>query len=140
LAAVLLLGLFAGAVMAAGPHNGDHDGDGVRDLVSDGESLGRGVAYGYVDEDKDGVNDRYLSDPQFVDDDGDGVCDLGEPQFVDEDDDGVCDLHDGTQSSDDSYSYAYGDEYLSANAQSERYIRDGNTRMNSNQAGSCIAQ
>ena len=28
LAAVLLLGLFAGAALAAGPHNGDRDGDG----------------------------------------------------------------------------------------------------------------
>jgi hypothetical protein len=28
-----------------------------------------------VDEDNDGVNDRYASNPEFVDEDGDGLCD-----------------------------------------------------------------
>lgn len=139
-AALILLAVVAGAALAAGPHNGDRDGDGVRDLVSDGESFGQGVSYGFVDEDNDGVNDRYLSEPQFVDEDNDGICDLDQSQFVDEDGDGICDLHDETQSPDDSYSYAYGDAYQSANAQSGRYSYNGSTGMNGDRTGTCIAQ
>jgi hypothetical protein len=101
---LLLTALVAGTVFAQGPVA---EGDGVRDL--DGE--GRGYGYGFVDEDNDGINDRYVSEPEFVDEDGDGVCDVcggvpgeGEPQenvwgrgyglgFVDEDGDGVNDRY-----------------------------------------------
>lgn len=114
--AVLLAAVFTGAVLAQGPVE---DGDGVRDL----DGFGRGPAFGFVDEDNDEINDRYTSDPAFVDENGDGVCDIhgvvpGEgvalgngygfidedgdgindrytsgPAFVDEDGDEVCDLH-----------------------------------------------
>jgi hypothetical protein len=43
--------------------------DGVRDYAGPGLGQGNGAAYGFVDEDGDGVNDR------FVDADGDGECD-----------------------------------------------------------------
>jgi hypothetical protein len=104
--AALLTAVFVGAVFAQGPVE---DGDGVRDL-SGGESGGRGSAYGFVDEDGDGINDRYTSDPEFVDEDGDGLCDIcggvpgeggqqeggygqqeGGYGFVDEDGDGIND-------------------------------------------------
>ncbi len=39
------------------------------------EGYGRGNGYGFVDEDGDGVNDRYGTDSEFVDEDGDGICD-----------------------------------------------------------------
>jgi hypothetical protein len=67
--ALLLATLVAGVAFAQGPAG---DGDGVRDLVGQG----RGHGYGFVDEDGDGVNDRYGSDCAFVDEDGDGLCDL----------------------------------------------------------------
>jgi hypothetical protein len=116
----LLAAVFAGTVLAQGPVE---DGDGVRDLDGSGLAVGRGPAYGFIDEDGDGINDRYTSDPAFVDEDGDGVCDIhgvvpgtgtamgygygfidedgdgindryaSDPAFVDEDGDGVCDLH-----------------------------------------------
>lgn len=104
--AALLAAVVVGTALAQGPVE---DGDGVRDLDSDG--FGRGNAYGFVDEDGDGVNDRYLSAPEFVDEDGDGICDVcggvpgeGTDQqnsyshgngygFVDEDGDGVNDRY-----------------------------------------------
>ncbi len=139
-AALMLLAVVAGAALAAGPHNGNRDGDGVRDLVSDGDSLGSEMAYGFVDEDNDGVNDRYLSEAQFVDEDGDGVCDLGDSEFVDDDGDGVCDLHDGTQSPDDNYNYTYGDQYRSASPRGDRYNRSSSAAMFGDQAGTCLAE
>jgi len=58
----------------------DENGDGVCDLC--GATLGTGYGYnngyGFVDEDGDGINDRYASGPAFADEDGDGVCDLNE--------------------------------------------------------------
>jgi len=69
LAVVLGLSLtvvIAGAAFAQGP---DGTRDGVRDLAGPGQGLDHGHAYGFVDEDGDGVNDR------FVDADGDGECD-----------------------------------------------------------------
>jgi hypothetical protein len=105
--AALLATIFVGTALAQGPVE---DGDGVRDLTG-GDLGGRGPAYGFVDEDEDGVNDRYVSDPEFVDEDGDGVCDIcgkvpseGTNQqnsynygnsygFVDEDGDGVNDRY-----------------------------------------------
>jgi hypothetical protein len=54
------------AAFAQGPQR---DRDGVRDFAGPGQGLGNGHAYGFVDENGDGVNDR------FVDADGDGVCD-----------------------------------------------------------------
>ncbi len=57
----------------------------------------------YVDEDGDGVCDNIGDRPEFVDEDGDGVCDNncgrgrggcgcgGNGNFVDEDGDGICD-------------------------------------------------
>ena len=69
--AALITTVFVGATFAQGPVD---ESDGVRDL-NGGEFGGRGRAYGFVDEDGDGINDRYLSDPEFVDQDGDGVCD-----------------------------------------------------------------
>jgi hypothetical protein len=69
LAVVLALSLtvvIAGAAFAQGP---DGARDGVRDFAGPGQGLGNGPAYGFVDEDGDGVNDR------FVDADGDGECD-----------------------------------------------------------------
>jgi hypothetical protein len=116
--AALLATVVVSAAFAQGPVEG---GDGVRDL--DGNRFGRASGYGFVDEDGDGINDRYASHPEFVDEDGDGVCDvcggaLGEgtgrasgygfvdedgdgvndryasnPEFVDQDGDGVCDTH-----------------------------------------------
>jgi len=71
-AATLLVATLAGVALAQGP---DGDGDGVRDLTG----TGRGPAWGFVDEDGDGINDRYSEDcpcSTFVDEDGDGVCDL----------------------------------------------------------------
>ena len=136
--ALLLAMLVTSAVFAQGPVT---DGDGVRDLVGEGYGRGRGHGYGFVDEDgmraRDGapVNDRYGTEPEFVDEDGDGLCDVcgglpGEgyarqegvargfgygfvdensvrardgvpvkdryetnPEFVDEDGDGLCDVH-----------------------------------------------
>ena len=104
--AVLLTALVAGAVFAQGP-------------VTDGDRAsfgrGRGSSYGFID--KDGVraqggasvNDRYGTNPEFVDEDGDGLCDVcgslpgeGEDRmggrgfglgFVDEDGDGVNDRY-----------------------------------------------
>jgi hypothetical protein len=108
LAVVLALSLtvvIATVAFAQGP---DGARDGVRDFA------GNGHAYGFVDEDGDGVNDR------FVDADGDGECDnvglglgygrgaQGGPRsqgagmgqrghglrganFVDEDGNGICD-------------------------------------------------
>jgi hypothetical protein len=76
----LTVALAAGtAVLAKGPSSGDNDG--VRNYDGTGINVGSGPAYGFVDENGDGVNDR------FVDADGDGICD----QFVDADGDGVCD-------------------------------------------------
>jgi hypothetical protein len=117
--AALLTAVFTGAVLAQGPVE---DGDGVRDLDGSGLGLGRGPAFGYVDENGDGINDRFTDGTAFVDEDGDGVCDLcgattgtgygngfgfvdengdgindryaSGPAFVDEDGDGVCDLQD----------------------------------------------
>jgi len=106
--AALLATVVVGAVLAQGPVD---DGDGVRDLDGHGFGRGRGASYGFVDEDGDGVNDRYLSAPEFVDEDGDGICDVcgGVPGegygqehgygrrngygFVDEDGDGVNDRY-----------------------------------------------
>ena len=68
--ATLLVAALAGVALAQGP-----DEDGTRDLI--GER--RGPAWGFVDEDGDGINDRYNGDcacSTFVDEDGDGVCDL----------------------------------------------------------------
>ena len=69
LAVVLALSLtvvIAGAAFAQGP---DGARDGARDFGGPGQGLGKGHAYGFVDEDGDGVNDR------FEDADGDGECD-----------------------------------------------------------------
>jgi hypothetical protein len=138
--ALILLAVVAGTALAAGPHYGSRDGNGVRDLVNKVDSLGFGMALGFVDEDSDGVNDRYLSEPQFVDEDGDDLCDLGESEFVDEDGDGLCDLHGGTQNPDDSYSYAYSDGYRSANSRSGRHNYSGTTGMNGDQDEICVTQ
>ena len=74
--AVIALVVVSSVAMAAGPRNGD--GDGVRDLLNEGgTTLYGGRAYGFVDEDGDGINDRYTDgSPLFIDEDGDGVCDL----------------------------------------------------------------
>ena len=69
---VVLATVLAGVALAQGPQD---DADGVRDLDGTGQGLGRGFAYGFVDENGDGINDRYGSD-SFVDEDGDGVCDV----------------------------------------------------------------
>jgi len=66
--AALVVTVFAGVALAQGPND---DGDGTRDL----NGTGHGPAWGFVDEDGDGVNDRYTEDCEFVDEDGDGVCD-----------------------------------------------------------------
>jgi hypothetical protein len=79
----LVVGVMATAALAATP------GDGVRDFVDAGDQVGAGYAWGFVDDDGDGVNDNYL------DGNGDGVCD----NFVDEDGDGVNDLR-GTNAAD----------------------------------------
>jgi hypothetical protein len=66
LAVVLALSLtvvIASAAFAQGPQGAR---DGVRALAGPGQGLGNGHAYGFVDEDGDGVNDR------FVDADRDG--------------------------------------------------------------------
>jgi hypothetical protein len=76
-AATLLVTTLAGVALAQGP---DGDGDGVRDLLG----TGSGPAWGFVDEDGDGINDRYNQDcdpSTFVDEDGDGVCDLRDGTF-----------------------------------------------------------
>jgi hypothetical protein len=104
--AALLTAVFTGAVFAQGPV-GDADGDGVRDLDGSGLGAGRGPAYGYVDENNDGINDRYADGTAFVDEDGDGACDVCGATtgtgygngfgFVDEDGDGINDRYaDGT--------------------------------------------
>jgi hypothetical protein len=112
LAAVLALSLtvvIAGAALAQGPEGVR---DGVRDLTCPDQGMGH--AYGFVDADNDGVNDRH------VDADGDGQCDhaglglgcgrgaegaprgqgagragcgygQGGPNFVDADGNGICD-------------------------------------------------
>ena len=77
LAVVLVLGALTLTAFAAGP------GTGIRQPVGEGN----GPAYGFVDEDGDGVNDRPAKGASFVDENGDGVCDA----MVDEDGDGVCD-------------------------------------------------
>jgi hypothetical protein len=64
--ALSLTAVIAGAAFAQGP---DGARDGVRDFAGPGQGLGNGHAYGFVDENGDGVNDRY------VDADGDGECD-----------------------------------------------------------------
>jgi len=72
--------IFTGVVLAQGPQGSERH-------------LGYGRGHGYMHEDGDGMRGR------FVDEDGDGVCDLrGTDQghehgrgFVDEDGDGVCD-------------------------------------------------
>ncbi len=69
LAVVLALSLtviIATVALAQGPVG---PRDGVRDFTGPGQGLGNGHAYGFVDEDGDGVNDR------FVDANGDGECD-----------------------------------------------------------------
>ena len=110
--ALSLTALIAGIALAQGP---DGDRDGVRDLDGPGQGLGRGHAYGFVDENGDGVNDRFVPPTRgFVDADGDGQCDnaglglgLGRnaqgagmgrqgsgmrgANFIDENGDGVCD-------------------------------------------------
>ncbi|MHB0858730.1 MAG: hypothetical protein ACYC5M_14330 [Anaerolineae bacterium] len=80
LAVMVMVLASAGAVLAQGPEEGA--GTGVRAP----RGCANGSAFGFVDADGDGVNDR------FVDADGDGVCDA----FVDEDGDGVCDLRANT--------------------------------------------
>ena len=71
--AVLLATAVVGTAFAQGPVA---DGDGVPDLVGDGSGAKGGAAYGFVDEDGDGINDRYLSTPEFVDENDDGICDI----------------------------------------------------------------
>jgi hypothetical protein len=66
LLALSLAVVFATAAFAQGPGG---NRDGVRDFAGPGQGLGNGHAYGFVDENGDGVNDR------FVDADGDGQCD-----------------------------------------------------------------
>lgn len=80
LAVALIVGVMATAAFAAAP------GDGVRDFDNAGAQAGNGYAWGFVDEDGDGINDK------MVDADEDGLCD----NYVDEDGDGVNDLR-GTQ-------------------------------------------
>lgn len=100
--ATALVTILAGVALAQGP-DGGRDGVPVRYGAPLGQ--GRGYAWGFVDEDGDGINDRYLSCPQFVDEDGDGVCDLcgsaahGFGQgFMYGDGDGTCDNYpNGTQ-------------------------------------------
>ena len=109
--ATALVTILAGVALAQGP-DGGRDGVPVRYSTPLGQ--GHGSAWGFVDEDGDGINDHYLSDPQFVDEDGDGVCDLcgsapGETYrqgaggefgqgFMYGDGDGICDSYpNGTQ-------------------------------------------
>jgi hypothetical protein len=70
---LLLTALVAGTAFAQGPVA---RGDGERDLSGEGYGRGRGAGYGFVDQDRDGVNDRTASNPEFVDEDGDGLCDV----------------------------------------------------------------
>jgi hypothetical protein len=69
LVAALLVTSLAGFALA---QPAQEDADGVRDLVG----AGSGPAWGFVDEDGDGINDLYESGSQFVDENGDGICDL----------------------------------------------------------------
>jgi hypothetical protein len=69
LAVVLALSLAVVLGTAAFAQGPDGTRDGVRDYDGAGLGMGNGQAYGFVDEDGDGVNDR------FVDADGDGECD-----------------------------------------------------------------
>ena len=109
LAAVLMATVMTGTVLARGPQDPEGTSVGMRGNVAAPE------ARGFVDEDGDGVNDRYaLSDGTqmldgfgngyaygFVDEDGDGVNDhydqsdgvpdLDGDNFVDADGDGLCD-------------------------------------------------
>jgi len=84
MAVVLVLSALSLTAFAAGPRTG------VRQPAGEGN----GPAYGFVDENGDGVCDDCAGNGgqgQFVDEDGDGVCDL----MVDEDGDGVCDNYVG---------------------------------------------
>jgi hypothetical protein len=69
LVAAALVVAVAGVALAQGPSG---DRNGIRDL----DGVGRGPAWGFVDEDGDGVNDRWQDGEAFADEDGDGVCDL----------------------------------------------------------------
>jgi hypothetical protein len=89
--ATALVTILAGVALAQGP-DGGRDGVPVRYGAPLGQ--GRGYAWGFVDEDGDGINDRHLSCPQFVDEDGDGVCDLcGSAAHGFSHGDGTCDNH-----------------------------------------------
>ena len=86
--------IFTGVVLAQGPQGSERHlgyGRGHGYMHEDGDGM-RGR---FVDEDGDGVCDLRGTDQGhehgrgFVDEDGDGVCD----RFVDADGDGVCDLH-----------------------------------------------
>ena len=66
--AVLALSLTA-SVAGAAPLGASGDRDGVRNFDGAGLGIGNGPAYGFVDANEDGVNDR------FVDANGDGQCD-----------------------------------------------------------------
>jgi hypothetical protein len=112
LAVVLALSLTVVLAVAAFAQGPQGDRDGVRDFAGPGQGLGNGHAYGFVDENGDGVNDR------FVDADGDGQCDnlglgygragsdaprgqgagmmgrgygMHGANFIDENDNGICD-------------------------------------------------
>jgi hypothetical protein len=75
LVAALVVTALGGLALAQGTKG---NLDGTRDAA--GQSYG--PAWGWVDEDGDGVNDRYQADPLFVDEDGDGICDLcGSAQY-----------------------------------------------------------
>lgn len=97
LVAVLAATALTGQVLARGPRDG---GAGVR---SEAGAPASGFAYGFVDEDGDGVNDRYeLCDGTLS---GDGETLGAGYGFVDEDGDGINDrygtsdgipLYDGT--------------------------------------------
>jgi hypothetical protein len=88
--AALLATLVAGAVFAQGPVE---DGDGVRDLDGTSYGRGRGASYGFVDEDGDGLCDVCGGVP------GEGLGqEAGTARgygygFVDEDGDGVNDRY-----------------------------------------------
>ena len=66
--AVMALSLTAG-IAGAAPTGASGDRDGTRNFAGSGQGLGVGPAYGFVDVNGDGVNDR------FVDANGDGECD-----------------------------------------------------------------
>ncbi len=81
----------------------DEDGDGVCDnsdgvgsrfAYGDGTQMldGSGHAYGFVDEDNDGINDR-AGKGRYAQ--GDGMPDFDGDNFVDADGDGLCDNCDG---------------------------------------------